>query len=160
MNTLYSHCKVTFYVALSQACLLAWIVIGFLVSKYVLSYPFFSPVALCVLGTFELLVLSGTGQLLHRQESKLISDLLALLHPWRDEYGIVAKMRKSRGKFTIGDSGKEKSITCYCIVLEKITPGLDIGTVSLTSFTDIESDDENVDVEEGIASNEFSATNQ
>ncbi|KAL3804559.1 hypothetical protein ACHAWO_005454 [Cyclotella atomus] len=151
---------VTFYVALSQACLLAWIIIGFLVSKYILSFPFFSPVALCVLGTFELLVLSGTGRMLHREESKLISDLLALLHPWTEEYGIVAKMRKSRGKFRVGDNGKEKSITCYCIVLEKITPGLDIGTVSLSSFTDIESDDENVDVEEGMVSNEVSATNQ
>jgi hypothetical protein len=124
--------------------------IGFFVSKYAVSFPFFDPVALCVMGAFELVVLSGMGQMLHREESRLASDLLALLYPWRDEYGIIAKMRKSRGKFRTDDDGNEKSITCYCIVLEKITPALDLGTVSLSSFTDIESDDENMDIESAM----------
>ena len=147
--------------ALSQALLLAWIVIGFLVSKYVIYFPFFSPVSLAVLGSFELLVLSGAGRLQNREESRLISDVLALLHPMRDDYGIIAKMRKSRGKFVVDESGHEKSITCYCIVLEKITPGLDIGTISLSSFTDIESDEENLDIEEGNLQDQVgSAENQ
>eukprot|EP00956_Cyclotella_meneghiniana_P038886 scaffold161696_cov70-Cyclotella_meneghiniana.AAC.2 len=91
-------------------------------------------------------VLTGTGHMRHREESKLVSDLLAILHPWRSEYGIVAKLRKSRGKFIIGDNSQEKSVSCYCILLEKITPGYDLGTLSLSSFTDIESDDETPDV--------------
>lgn len=115
-------------------------------SKYVVSFPFFHPITLCVMGTFEMLVLAGTGRMLHREESRLVSDLLALLHPWRDEYGVVAKMRKSRGKFSRRDGEKEKSTMCYCIVLEKITPGHDLGTLSLSSITDIESDDGNLNV--------------
>ena len=115
-------------------------------SKYFLPFPFFNSINIIVMGSLELLVLTGTGHMRHREESKLVSDLLAILHPWRSEYGIVAKLRKSRGKFIIGDNSQEKSVSCYCILLEKITPGYDLGTLSLSSFTDIESDDETPDV--------------
>lgn len=137
---------VAFYVALSQILLLSWIIFGFIVSKYVLPFPFFDSMNIIIMGALELLVLSSTGHMRHKEESKLVSDLLAILHPWRSEYGIIAKLRKSRGKFIIGDSLQEKSVTCYCILLEKITPGYDLGTRSLSTFTDIESDDEAPDV--------------
>eukprot|EP00956_Cyclotella_meneghiniana_P028427 scaffold65997_cov22-Cyclotella_meneghiniana.AAC.1 len=82
---------------------------AFRVSKYFLPFPFFNSINIIVMGSLELLVLTGTGHMRHREESKLVSDLLAILHPWRSEYGIVAKLRKSRGKFIIGDNSQEKS---------------------------------------------------
>lgn len=130
------------------------IVLGFFVSKYASTkFPFFNPITLCVLGTFEVVVLFSSGNALYREESKLVAELLELLRPWRDDYGIVAKVRKTRGRSRTNNTGrsgrsnndKDNSSLYYCIVLEKITPGIDVDTVSLSSLTDIESvaDDKN-----------------
>jgi hypothetical protein len=129
--------------AFFQACLLAFVVLAFFLSRYTSRFPFFNPVTLCIIGVFEVIVLSGSGHVLRREESKLVADLLALLYPWRDEYGVVAKVRKSRGRCgTHSNTVNDKSVVYYCILLEKILLGTDVDTVSVSSHTDLESDAE------------------
>ena len=129
--------------ALFQSCMFTAIVLGFFLSKYMNGKTFFNPITLIVLTTLEFLVLSQSSRLLKREENTLVKDLLELLHPWRDEYGIIAKMRKTRGQFQLGNrEGKQKSSLYYCLLLEKIGPDTDMDTVSLSNITEIESDAE------------------
>ena len=126
-----------------QACMFMVVLLGFFLSKYLYmkGRTFFNPITLTVLSTLEILVLSVSSRLLKREEITLIKDLLELLHPWREEYGIVAKMRKTRGQFQEGSrEGKQKSSLYYCLLLEKIGPDTDIDTVSLSEMTEMESD--------------------
>ena len=68
-------------------------------------------------------------------------ELLELFVNWRQEYGIIAKIRKTRGH-VIEDENREdkKASTCYCLVLEKMGPDDEIDTVSMSTFTDMESE--------------------
>lgn len=123
------------------------IVIGFFLSRYLVSngrLTFFNPITLVVLGSLELGVLSQCGRFFQREESTLKKDLLDLFHPWRQEYGVIAKVRKTRGQIAdIAREGeKKRSSNYYCLVLEKRGPDDDIDTVGLSTseITDIESD--------------------
>lgn len=127
-------------VCMFQACLFLVTMLGFFLSKY-MQTPLFSPIALVVLGSLEFAVLLQSGRFLIREEKKLVNELIQLLHPWRQEYGIIAKMRKTKGKL-IGAENREgrNSSTHYCLVLDKSRPDHDADTVSLSNFTEMESD--------------------
>ncbi|KAL7542841.1 hypothetical protein ACHAXR_012150 [Thalassiosira sp. AJA248-18] len=123
-------------VGLFQACMLLGIVLGFFLSRYILGKNFFNPITLGVLLVLEFGVLSQAGRLFQREENALTKALLELLHPWQQQYGIIAKMRKTGGP--IGEG--KKSAIYYCLVLEKMQPDNDTDTVSLSTCTDMESD--------------------
>lgn len=131
----YRGGPVQILVAMFQACLFLVIMLGFLFSKY-MNRSFFNPITILVLGTLELGVLAQSARFLKREETRLIMELLKLLHPWRQEYGIIAKVRKTKGQITEG----KKSSTHYCLVLEKMGPDRDIDTASVSTFTQMESD--------------------
>lgn len=125
-------------VAIFQAFLFVVIMLGFFVSKLFMQRPFFNPITLGVLGTLEFGVLLQSARSFQMEEHTLTKDLLEIFHPWRD-YGVFAKVRKTRGQCRDGE-GKKSSIF-YCLVLEKRGPeDGDIDTASLSSFTEIESD--------------------
>ena len=122
--------------AMFQACLFFVVVLGFFASKYA-GFRFFNPITLGVLGVTEFVVLSQSAKLIRREEEKLVKEMLEVVHPWRQQYDIIAKMRKSRGK-----AGEELTyIPYYCLVLE-IDTDHDTDTVDLStsSMTDMESD--------------------
>ena len=126
-----------------QACLFIVVVLGFFLTKYnVLGQSFFNPITFGVLGTLEFTVLSITGRYFQREESVLIKELLALVKPRRQQYNVIGKVRKTRGKIGEDREGKAKSSNYYCLVLDKILPDTDVDTVSISSsaFTEIESD--------------------
>lgn len=125
--------------ALFQACLFLVIMLGFFLSRYLNGISFFNPITLVVLGTMEFAVLSVSGRFFQREELKLKKELLDLVHPWRQEYGIIAKMRKFRGQIREEQVGKRSNTLYYCLVLEKRGPTDDIDTVSPSSLTDTES---------------------
>eukprot|EP00581_Thalassiosira_minuscula_P007479 CAMPEP_0183710540 /NCGR_PEP_ID=MMETSP0737-20130205/6250_1 /TAXON_ID=385413 /ORGANISM="Thalassiosira miniscula, Strain CCMP1093" /LENGTH=220 /DNA_ID=CAMNT_0025938833 /DNA_START=47 /DNA_END=709 /DNA_ORIENTATION=+ len=129
-------------VAMFQACLFAVILLGFFLTRYMRNgKPFFNPITLGVLGTLEFGVLSQSGRILQREEIALTKELLELFRPWREQYGIMAKMRKTRGHNIEVENKEDQKSTCYCLVLEKMGPDDDLDTVSLSSsFTDIESE--------------------
>lgn len=138
----YKGGRVHIGVGLFQACLFLAIILGFLVSRFsdMGSKSFFNPITLCVLGLLQFGVLSQSGRFFQREESTLTKSLLEIMHPWKQEYRIIAKMRKTRGKIGGEDSNEKRSHVYYCLVLEKMRPDDEIDTVSLSSFTDMESD--------------------
>ncbi len=145
IKILVSKCSdnsVTCFVTTFQVCLLAICVLGFYITRYFISLSFMkSPIFLGVLGVAELGVLLWSGRLMQREEAKLVNDLRQMFRPWKEDYGIFAKVRKSRGSCMIGE--RSRSSTFYCVVLEKIGPNADYqyDTESLTTtHTDNESD--------------------
>lgn len=126
----------TIGVAIFQACICVVIVLGFFCAKT----TFFNPITIVVLGTLEFGVLLRSGRFYQREETVLIKDMLEVLHPWRQEYGIIAKMRKTRTQRRDND-GEAKTIALYyCLVLDKMGPDDDEGTVTMSTFTDEDSD--------------------
>merc|ERR1719253_2136338 len=99
---------------------------------------FFNPITLSILVFLELCVLIQSARYFQREESKLKNDLLGVLHPWQQQYGIVAKMRKTRGRFGDDGDGKKSSMH-YCLVLDKMDPEHD-DTASVSTFTEMVSD--------------------
>lgn len=114
-------------------------VLGFFVDKSILGYNFFSPITLSVLISIELVVILYSAFFFQREEKRLVSELLELLQPWKESYGIVAKVRKARGK--LEENGE--STTFYCLVLEKrgFATNNSADTASL-SWTQTNSEDE------------------
>jgi len=126
---------VTIGVALFQFWWLSTIIIGFFISKYLVNF-FFHPITLAVFAALEFCVLYWSGRLHRREEMILSQNLLALFHPWRQEYGIIAKMRKVTGLIAVESGVGKVAATYYCLVLEKATPANDIDTLSLSGRTD------------------------
>lgn len=133
-------------------------VLGFFVDKSILAYNckwftetlsrlrtansflvVFSPITLSVLISIELVVILYSAFFFQREEKRLVSELLELLQPWKESYGIVAKVRKARGK--LEENGE--STTFYCLVLEKrgFATNNSADTASL-SWTQTNSEDE------------------
>mmetsp|Transcript_4250 Transcript_4250/g.9480 ORF Transcript_4250/g.9480 Transcript_4250/m.9480 type:complete len:209 (-) Transcript_4250:391-1017(-) len=134
--------RITCIVTAFQVCLLVICMLGFYITRYFISLSFMkSPIFLGVLGIAELGVLLWSGRFMQREEAKLVNDIRQMFRPWKEEYGIFAKVRKSRGTCMIGE--RSRSSTFYCVVLEKIGPNVDYhyDTESLTTtHTDDESD--------------------
>ena len=152
-NPLFIGGRVAIGVALFHACMLVVVMIGFFMTRYNLlrGQTFFNPITLGVLGPLEFGVISQSHRLFQREEKTLSKELLELLRPWRQEYGIIAKMRRVRGQITSGEGGGEQkqSSTYYCLLLEKMGPDHEADTMSLSTFTGIESEVES-DVESEI----------
>jgi membrane protein implicated in regulation of membrane protease activity len=134
------HCHlagglVTIAAALFQACCLVVVILGFFVSKFLVS-GFFHPITLAVFAAAEFCVLYYSGRLYRGEERKLTQDLLALFHPWRQEYGITAKMRKITGQIAVERGGGLVTATYFCLVLEKTMSANDDDTVSLSAQTE------------------------
>ena len=128
-------------VALFQTCLILAVLLGYFFSQYkhdVGDGAFLNPVTLAVIGALELGVLFLSARYFQREELDLKRDLLELIHPWRGRYGVMARLRKTRGN--IGEG--KRSSTYYCLVLERMGPDDDLDTASLSTFADIESDEE------------------
>ena len=135
------HDKVSFFVTISQVMIIIGVLsmLGLYVSRYVSTSFMRNPFLIGFFGFAEISLLVWSGRFVQQEENRLVKDLRELLYPWKDEYGIVSKVRKSRGTLSIGD--KKKSSTYFCLILEKIGPNADYDTESLTSaFTDDESD--------------------
>lgn len=121
-----------------QAGLFIVIFLGLILSLYIDSYSFFNPIIFGILGTLELGVLSQSGRVFQREEKQLKKELLDLFRPWRQQYSVVAKIRKTKGQ--IAEDKDKTSSTFYCLVLEKMRPDDDADTVSISTFTDVESE--------------------
>lgn len=121
-------------VAIFQGCLFLVIFLGFILSRYMNGRTFLNPITLGVLGTLQFGVLSQSGRFFQQEENTLKKELLELFVNWRQEYGIIAKMRKTKIE------KNKKSSTCYCLVLEKMGPADEIDTVNMSAFTDMESE--------------------
>ena len=130
--------QVHFATALFQACLFIVVLIGFFLTKFQV-INFFNPITLGVLGVLQIGILSQSARINKREESELCRQLHEVVHPWRDAYGIIAKIRKTRGQIGEDREGKSSS-TYYCLVLEKIGPEHDLDTASISEFTEMESD--------------------
>ncbi len=141
---------ITIGVTMFQAVLLLVLLFGFFFSKYVIpsGKTFFNPITLCVLATLEFGVLSQSGRFFQREELVLRKEMLELLRPWRAEYGIVCKMRKVRGEISIEE--QKRSSTYYCLILEKTGPDYDLDTASMSTYTGIESEIDDSDVESQV----------
>jgi hypothetical protein len=135
------------YVALIQIIIVLLGILGFAMESHLsINMELLGPLIIGVAGLAEVVLLSGSGRLYQKEEAVLKANLMEVFYSWRNDYGIVAKMRKSRGHIN-----NAKSSTYYCVMLEKICEGVDVDTASLSSFqstTDIESefDDAKVDV--------------
>lgn len=137
---IYRGGRIQIGVALFQACLFLVVMIGFILSRTI-AVAFFNPISLGILGTLELVFLSQFGRFFQREEIRLKDGLLQLTHPWRQQYGIIANVRKSRGRIGEDGVGKQSSSPIYyCLLLERSESGRSVDTISLSTHTDIESD--------------------
>ena len=93
-----------------------------------------------VLFSMEIVVIVYAAFFFQREEKRLVSELLELLQPWKENYDIVAKVRKARGKFEEGG----ESATFYCLVLDKRGVGTNnsANTASLSWSQTIPEDEE------------------
>lgn len=99
---------------LSQALLLTLVTVGFVVTNCTRA-EFFNPVTLAILASAELLFLAGYACFNRAEESRLVLELLSLLRPWKERFGVSVKVRKARGKI----DGRKDPSTFYCLVLQK-----------------------------------------
>jgi hypothetical protein len=130
--SIFTGGQIAVCVAIFQGLILLSILIGFIFSKFIMgNRPFLNPVSLGILVTLEFVILMSSGRYFQKEERKLTEGLLSLLHPWREKYEIVAKIRKTKGK---------NSSTIYCIVLEKLESEHDVDTASMSTCVDIDTD--------------------
>lgn len=131
--------RIQIAVVIFQACLLMGLLLWLLLSRCVgCGWSFFNPITLGIFGALEVGVLSQSGRYFQREEKKLKTELLELCLSWRREYGIIAKVRKTRGQVLV--DGEKKVSTYYCLVLEKMGPNDDADTVSVSTFADVGSE--------------------
>mmetsp|Transcript_11375 Transcript_11375/g.20536 ORF Transcript_11375/g.20536 Transcript_11375/m.20536 type:complete len:223 (-) Transcript_11375:248-916(-) len=140
----YRGGRIHLIATLFYMCLFIVLIFGFVSSLYTDVTIFLNPVTLGILGTLVLVVNYRSGRFFQQEENTLNKKLLEILHPWRQEYSIVAKLRKTRGQIGGSVDGRDSegkiSSVYYCLVLEKRGPEDDIDTISLSTFTDMESE--------------------
>lgn len=107
-------------IAMFQVYVLLAIILLFFLSRFG-DFNLMNPAALATLCCIEFGILIVSGRLLNKEERGLKADLLALLHPWRAEYGITSKMIRTAGQIKINASesaGEDRTTSnCYCLVL-------------------------------------------
>ena len=124
---------------LFQACILLGLLLWLTLSRYVAGWSFANPITLGALGALECGVLAQSSWRFQAEERRLRADLLALCRSWRRDYGVFAKVRKTRGDIAAIGDGKQAS-TYYCLVLERVGPRGDADTVSVSTFADSDSE--------------------